>query len=395
MIAGSLVGAILAWLYQRVGVRAIGLEGFEPIANAWTVEFVVATVLLVPLEQYATRESSRGLDPLRDERRSLWAVGGLAVLLGAAAGWFGRDVWFQGSRAFTLILGAMLGVYALYQLAKGTFAGRREFREVGTLLAMEGLLRLVVLSLLVKVTLDPDIVGWSVVAGPLVGFVLLGWMRPPAFRSELPKTPAGRFFGAYIAGSSASQILLASAPLVVGLLGGSPAAVTITFVTFTLFRAPLTLIFSLQGRLLSGLVRRYESGDHGLMWRAGTWLAAIGPVLIGVAWLAGRYLGPWVISVAYDSSVEPSTKLAAWVAAGIVAASLAQILGQLLVARAATGRLAAAWITGLVVACVALFLTSGLAEHRVALAFGIGEAAAFVTVSAIVLKTYALRPVRG
>ncbi|HKY49336.1 MAG TPA: hypothetical protein VJQ79_15290, partial [Acidimicrobiia bacterium] len=49
MIAGSLVGAVLAYLFQVYGTRALGAHAFAPIALLWTSFFIVATVILVPL----------------------------------------------------------------------------------------------------------------------------------------------------------------------------------------------------------------------------------------------------------------------------------------------------------------------------------------------------------
>ena len=37
-----------------------GSEAFAPIALLWTVFFILATVLLVPVEQYVTREVASG-----------------------------------------------------------------------------------------------------------------------------------------------------------------------------------------------------------------------------------------------------------------------------------------------------------------------------------------------
>ncbi len=51
----------------------------------------------------------------------------------------------------------------------------------------------------------------------------------------------------------------------VAALGGDEHLRSIMFVTFTLYRAPLTLIYNLQGRVLSLLVR-LESGVEIRRW---------------------------------------------------------------------------------------------------------------------------------
>ncbi|HEX6145652.1 MAG TPA: hypothetical protein VF083_02670, partial [Acidimicrobiia bacterium] len=65
MVAGSLIGAVGAYVFQAYGGNALGTEAFAPIAQLWTVFFILGTVLLVPIEQYVTREvaSGRGVLP--------------------------------------------------------------------------------------------------------------------------------------------------------------------------------------------------------------------------------------------------------------------------------------------------------------------------------------------
>lgn len=389
MVAGSLIGAVLAFVYQRVVGNALGAERFAAIGNAWTAMFVTATIFLVPLEQYATREASRGRDPLRADRRVVVTIGIGAAIIGLGVGWWGREVWFQGSASFSLILAVMLGGFSVYGLAKGILAGNRDFRDIGIFLIAEGIIRLVTAMLLLAVSNSPGVVGWSLAFAPLAALASLRWLRPIVREGVIPApTPAIRFFSAYFAGSGASQVLVASAPMVVKLLGGSDATSAVVFMTFTLFRAPLTLIFSLQNRLLSALVRWFDAGEYHRLRKAGAGVGAVGLLAVGLAWVVGRLVGPAVVELLFSSQFRPSAELAGWAAAGVVAASTAQILGQLLVARAATGRLAIAWGLGLAVAAVTLFTTGGSEDHRVALAFGAGETAALAAVGFIAIRTY-------
>lgn len=388
MVVGSIVGALLAFVYNRVVGVALGPVGFEPIGNAWTAMFVLATVVLVPLEQYVLREVSRGRDPVRQDRGIIFGFAiGTALVAGFVA-YLGRNVWFQGSTMFAPILAVMLGGFTALGVAKGVTAGRRTFGGVGALLIFEGVIRLVAALVLLAVAREPEIVGWSIAAAPLAALVWLGWFKAPRVVVDVARTPPVPFFSAYILGSGASQVLLAAAPLVVKLLDGTEAAASIVFMTFTLFRAPLTLIFSLQGRLLSVLVRLADQGEFVRLRRAAAGIAMVGALATGMAWWVGGILGPGLVASLFSAEFRPSVELASWTAAGIVAASTAQILGQLLVARAATGRLAMALGLGPAVAVAVAFGAGGLPEHRVALGFGIGEAAAMAAVGFIVLRTY-------
>ena len=100
MIAGSLVGAVLAYLFQVYGTRALGAHAFAPIALLWTSYFIVATVILIPLEQFVTREASRGRRVLKDDRVTIvLVIGGAALLLGGFV-YLTNDAFFSGEPIF-------------------------------------------------------------------------------------------------------------------------------------------------------------------------------------------------------------------------------------------------------------------------------------------------------
>src|SRR5680860_527642 len=74
LLAGTLVGAIAAYLFQVFGIRTLGEAAFAPIAQLWTIFFILVTVVLIPLEQYVTREASRGRKVLRADRSVIAAT---------------------------------------------------------------------------------------------------------------------------------------------------------------------------------------------------------------------------------------------------------------------------------------------------------------------------------
>lgn len=60
MVAGALAGAVGAYLFQVYGARTLGSVAFAPVGVLWSAFFILATVLLVPVEQYVTREVASG-----------------------------------------------------------------------------------------------------------------------------------------------------------------------------------------------------------------------------------------------------------------------------------------------------------------------------------------------
>jgi O-antigen/teichoic acid export membrane protein len=178
-----------------------------------------------------------------------------------------------------------------------------------------------------------------------------------------------------VIGSAASQLLLGGAPIGVVVLGGDAALRSVVFTTFTLYRAPLTLIYNLQGRVLSFLVRSDGNGiDTG---RLITRLAVAGLGLAASAGLVGWVVGPTVVEILFGADFRPAAAVAALVAAGVIVASTTQIMAQALVAAGSTGQLAGAWVTGLAVGVAAMLAAGGDPGFRVAAGFLVGELAAF------------------
>jgi O-antigen/teichoic acid export membrane protein len=388
MIVGSLIGALAAYLFQFLGTRALGDEGFAPIGALWTSLFVIATIVLVPLEQFATREASRNRHVWTHDRWVWMTLIGAGFVLGVVFVWANDQRFFGGEPIYIVQIGVMMIGYGVLFLGRGILAGQRRFGSVGFLLATESVLRLTMAFVILEAGGDAVALGWSMAAGPLMMLIVPFWRKPDGEPiGERTESPS-RFLAAYASGTAASQILLAASPLAVSFLGGTAALFSVVFVTFTLFRAPLTLIYSLQGRLLSMLVRFIDQGQRRRVRVFSAQIAVGGLVLTGLAWQVGRLIGPDIISFLFGPEFDPSSQVTGLVAAGMVAASAAQITGQVLVAEGATGRLASAWATGLVLALLALVGLDGEPDVVVAASFALGEMGALCMVGFTVIRSH-------
>lgn len=386
MVLGGLAGAVLAYIYQAVGTRALGDVGFAPIAAIWTAFFIIASILFVPLEQYVTRETSRGR-AISEDVKVVAAVGVLSVLAGVAYVWAVLDTdLFAGEAGYVAVIALLAVGYTILFTAKGVLAGNRRFADVGWVLGIEGVLRLAAGLLLLAVATEASAFVWGMVVAPLAPFFLRFWRYDRA-EPDVEPVGAGRFLGAYIAGSSASQLLLAGAPLGVAVLGGSPALFSVMFITFTLFRAPLTLIYSLQSRILPYLVAMAGEGDHRGLRRIALRIIVPGLVLVVLGGLVGWLVGPEVVALLFSDAFIPERTVAMLAAAGVVAGATAQVGGQVLVARARTGALAAAWIVGLIVAVTVMLMAAGSPDLRVATGFAAGEVVAMAAVAFLVTRS--------
>lgn len=370
MIAGSLVGAVLAYLFQVYGTRALGAHAFAPIALLWTSFFIVATVILIPLEQFVTREASRGRRVLTEDRLTIaLVVGGAAMLLGGFT-YVTNDALFAGDPVFVVQAVAVTALYGVMQVGKGLLAGHRRFAEYGVLLAWEGIVRLGAAVAFIAFSASAPALGWAMVAAPVGVFLVRPFRYDRETVSGVAPTKASGFLSSYVLGSAASQVLLGAAPIGVGALGGSEALRSVVFTTFLLYRAPLTLIYNLQGRLLSLLVRMDEKTGlrQGLLK-----LVGFGLVLVGLAGIVGFFVGPAVVGLLFGSEFRPIATVAALAAAGVIAGSVTQLMGQALVASGSTGQLAGAWVGGLVAGLVTMLLVGGTPDFRVAVGFAVGE----------------------
>lgn len=385
MVAGGLIGAIGAYLFQFYGARSLSPEEFAPIGVLWTAFFILATILLVPVEQYVTREVASGRKALPADLRPAFTMAAIGALLGGVFVAVTLDDLFAGDPVYIAQIVLLTFGYALLFIGKGVLAGARRFAAVGWVLIVESVVRLLAGVIFLQLVVDATSLGWAMVIG---GFsaLALGWWRYDRGRSEAPAAPASRFLSGYAGGTSASQLLLGGAPIAVAALGGSPALVSIVFVTFTLYRAPLTLIFALQGRVLPYLVSLARDANHAQLIRIARAVVLGGAALAVVGGLVGWLIGPEVVAILFGEQYAPTTLVATLAAAGVVAAASAQIASQVLVAEGRTTRLSWAWLGGLVVGLLVLLVVAGEPDTRVAIAFVSGEIAALGLMAVLAIR---------
>ncbi len=201
-----------------------------------------------------------------------------------------------------------------------------------------------------------------------------------------------RFVAALLVAQAASQTALASGPVIVGMMGGTPAAVSVFFVTFTLFRGPITASYNLTARVLPEFTRMAASGNHAGLKR---WAVRLGLGGFGAAALVGlaaAAAGPAIVAFLYGDEFRPSALLAGLAAGGVVAGLLVLFATQILIAEGATQRLAAAWGVGVAAMALAILLAPGQPSVRVAVGFAVAH---LVALAGIVAAVAVRPPVSG
>lgn len=377
MVAGGLIGSVGAYLFQVIGANAVGSVAFAPISLLWTAFFILATIALVPVEQYVTREVASGRRAIPGTARNTYQVVIAASVVAALFVALTNESLFDGDWQYVVQAALLVGGYGLLFFGKGVLAGRRRFADIGWILIVETMARLAAGVVAVWLFASATSLGWAMVIG---GFSVLAlrWWRHDVGSDDQPHSSANRFLGGYMGGSTSSQLLLGGAPLAAAAFGASPTLVSVIFVTFTLYRAPLTLIFALQGRILPYLVALTADESRARLARiarnvvfAGTGLAVLGAAV-------GYVVGPEVVGLLFTDEFVPVRLVAALAAGGVMAAAAAQIAGQVLVAEGRTSRLAIAWSAGLLVAVIVMFVYQPEPGLRVAAGFAAGEVVALV-----------------
>ena len=384
VLLGSVTAGVGALVFQVVAGRSLGAESFAPISTIWTMLFLLNTIALLPVEQYITRE-------LASSRVASGRVLVLPVFLStfAAAGvvaWNFQAI-FASDPVYLLLTGVLVASLALAARHRGQLAGTRSFTRYGVAtIAQTALLLLLGVAASLWQAAAPAFVA-ALVVSPLA--MLLVRVSPAACSAvevtdeTLPATPDGpaptttaRFIGPYIVATASAQTLLAAAPVAVLFLGGSAEEISVTFVVFTLLRAPLTLLYAVQARLLPSMVTWAERGETQRLRRFAIRAAAVSVPAAALGAIGGAVAGPAVIALLYGADFRPSATVVSAVVAGVLFATAAQLVALVIVARGATTQLAVSWPAGLAAATLALFLVPGDAMTRVAIAFLVGQVVA-------------------
>jgi len=380
ILAGSLLAGLAAYAYQIIGGRTLGATDFAPVSVLLTIHFLTFIVFLLPVEQLIVRRLT--LDPTRSGLpRVAWWLAGVTVAAATLFAWFGADRFLNGDRRFIAFTALTVAMHAGYSAARGHLAGWRRFREYGYASGGANVFRLLVA--IVVLTLRPSASGLAIalIAGPVITLIWRPFRKVENNRDVITAEEAASvgdqgLLSGLVLSSAASQALLLAGPVVAAVLGATQAMVSVVFATFTLFRAPLTFGYNLIARVLppfTEMAARQERHELAA-WARGISVAGIGLAALGV--VAGYFIGPWVVEVAFGTEFRPEALPAGLVASGVVLAGAGLFVAQVLVAQGKPTVLGISWAIGLVAAVAGLVFSSGDPFLRVTISFLAGEAVA-------------------
>src|SRR5687768_10455888 len=212
--AGLLVAGITAYAFQIVSFRALDKGDYTALNGLWVLVFVVAPGVFLPLEQEVGRaladRRARGIGgaPLVRRAAILGAVLTVALIVVSllAAGPL-SDSLFKGRTGLLVCFAIALATYAVQHLTRGTLSGNGRFGPYGTILAVEGIIRVVPTIVMWLAGVDePFYYGLALAIPPVLASVVAlhgqhGLLQPgpPAPYSELSTALGYLFLGSVLA----------------------------------------------------------------------------------------------------------------------------------------------------------------------------------------------------
>lgn len=383
MVVGAVAAALGAYLFQLIGARALGEIGYAPISALWTIQYLIVSVVLYPVETYVTHRSLlHHTGPRIDAIVHIWSWIGATALLLTAVTWLLREPLFHGLGDLALVVGLVTGTFGAFMIVRGALAGTERFKAYGLVTATESIGRAAIAGGAMLVASSTRALAWTMPFGALAAAAL--WLivrRRPREPRALDHAPepfrAGRFLVLTTAANAILQLLLAGGPLVLAFAGGTAADVSILFVTLMAARVPLLFFFSgLLSRLLPTFLHLAGTDEGQALQKAARWIAvgtfAAAPVgALGAAAVGGPLLG-----LLFGSAFAPPSWMAAGATAGVLLATGSMVLNQVLVAQSSPARSLVAWVVALLAAAVGLLAIGGDPAERVVWAFVISEVVA-------------------
>lgn len=375
---GLVVLGVTAYGFLVISARALGPERYAPLSVLWALVFLIGPGLFVPLEQELTRaiaaQEATGAGFAGLLRKAALAGGGAVAVLVVATTIAGR--WLV-PRLFDdqplLLAGLVLSVagYFAEHLVRGVLSGTGRFRPYGTILGVEGAVRLAGAAVLAAMGVStPGLYGLVLGAAPLVATAVgvRGHALVPHHRADNPE-PAGpsltNALGWLLAASVFAQLLVNGAPVAVKALATArERAVVGRFMAgLIVARVPLFLFSAVQASALPGLSRLAAAGRHDeFKGRLRQLLGVVGG--FGVAGVTGAAIvGPRVVQVLFGHQFRLGRGDLVYLAAASAGYMLAMTVAQALIALCAQARVALGWLAGFATFVLVVAISPGLLQR--------------------------------
>ena len=355
---GLFISGFTSYAFFKVGQLALGKEDFKPIVALWFTTFALVPGFFMPVEQEIGRALAhrralgQGGRPV--VQRMLPLTIGLATILivavTASSSWLTSDM-FDGHWVVTLSLVLTICFYAPMHMARGIASGSGRFGAYGTVMAVDGLVRITACVLLWQFGVtNVGAYALSVAVSPIIaaGVVFArGETKtddgPPAAYAEI--TPN---LGWLLLGTIMAAALVNAGPLGVDFLANASDAEKVTAFGngVLLSRVPLFLFQAVQAALLPRLARLAAKGDLA-EFREGFSLLLKVVTAVAVLGTVGSFvLGPPILKMVYDGGLDRRTLTLLALASGLYMLALA--VSQGVIALQGHKYVAAGWLLAMI-----------------------------------------------
>lgn len=372
---------------------------YSDFAVFWSLTVTVGLGFFYPIEQETAREVSG---------RSVSSSGGLARFVLGAAGvvaivasllaltlFTPTGLDFIGLPGLIVALIASFAAYAVQFPIRGMLSGSGRTTSYSSVIAVEGLLRVVIPLLLVLLGFtSPEMFAFVVAAAAAIAVVpaLLQKDRSWMTHTSVPLRTFASQAGRLIVAAFSIQLLLNSGTLLAKAVavGDNAGLAGQILACLSIARIPVFAYQVLQILYLPRLASQWKRGEFVDVRR--TILTALGAaVTVGVLVVGGMvFLGPWVTGLLFGSDLVLSTPGIALVSSGVALFIVALVVSDGAIALGSHTLVVRSWVTALVCAAfVALFVEDVLL--RVTGPFIVGSVAALAQLLFGIARRYRAR----
>ena len=354
---GLVVNGLAAYAFITLASRDLGPEAYTPVGLLWALSFLLGPGFFQPLEQEVARiVAARSDGRVGPVVRTAAAIGAamvaLLVVLALMLGSRIRQDLFDGHGLLVVGLLLVLVGLGIGHLVRGVLAGLGRFGGYARYFIGDGIGRLVMVLVFAATVGGVGAYGLAVGLAPFIGVVLaLAGQRKLSL--EGPAEPVGglsRALGALLVASVSTALVLNVSPLAVEVLARPDQADDPgRFLNALLIaRVPLFFFQAVQASLLPRLSALVGAGRFDELVHVFRRLLGLVVGIGGVAILVFAAIGTRIVEFAFGADFAVDRRDMVLLAASSAVLMVALSFAQALMACRAQGRMAAAWVLGLV-----------------------------------------------
>jgi O-antigen/teichoic acid export membrane protein len=353
---GLVISGVSTYAFLGVAHRQLNEGDYSALVVLWTAMFAIGNGIMQPLEQEVARAVSdrraRGIGPAPVIRRAAAAgIGfmGIVTVLALLLHNLIIDPWFDGRIALSMALIIGLFSFCAAHLARGVLSSHRRFRAYARFFMVDGISRVVMVSLLFAVgTTAVGFYGMAMAVSAFIG-VGLALAGQHGLMEAGPEAPWGEItpkLGWLLLGTGMLSLVVQGGTIAVEMLAPpEQAGAAGEFANgLTTARIPLFLFQAVLASLLPKLSHLAGVGsidDFVVTLRRLVGLVfGVGVLSIAVA----AAFGTTIINKIYGGSTDLTSRDLAMLAAAFIIIMATICLDQALIALQAHSRMALGWL---------------------------------------------------